>query len=117
VHRGSVVLALALVCAGIGAYASWTQQANLRGFEPAEIAGLETAMWRNHYEKRYAALFSRLYEVPRTRFGFAPVDSFRIALAATQAARAFQPTGSREGGDRRAADTKKPQTMPGLLSC
>jgi hypothetical protein len=71
----------------------------LRGFEPAEIARLETAMWRDYYEKRYVALFGHLYQVSRTQFGFAPLDSFRIALAAAQAARAFQPTRSREAAN------------------
>jgi hypothetical protein len=58
----------------------------LRGFEPAEIARLET-VWRDYYEKRYVALFGHLYELSRTQFGFAPLDSFRIALSAVQAAR------------------------------
>ena len=44
-------------------------------------------MWRDYYEKRYAALFGHLYELSRTQFGFSPLDSFRIALAAAQAAR------------------------------
>ena len=98
-NRRTVILTLALLFGAIGAYASWPRQADLRGFEPAEIARLETAMWRDYYEKRYVALFSHLYEMSRTQFGFSPLDSFRIALAAAQAARAFQPTRSREAAD------------------
>jgi hypothetical protein len=71
----------------------------LRGFDPAETARLETAMWRDYYEKRYVALFGHLYELSRTQFGFAPLDSFRIALSAAQAAKAFQPTRSREAAN------------------
>jgi hypothetical protein len=71
----------------------------LRGFEPAEIAQLETAMWRDYYEKHYVALFGHLYALSRTQFGFSPLDSFRIALAAAQAAKAFQPTRSREAAN------------------
>ena len=56
-------------------------------------------MWRDYYEKRYAALFDHLYELSRTQFGFSPLDSFRIALSAAQAAKAFQPTRSREAAD------------------
>jgi hypothetical protein len=93
--RRTVVFALALAIAGAGAYASWPRRADLRGFDPAEMARLETAMWRDYYEKRYAALLGHLYQLSRTEFGFAPLDSFRIALAAAQAARAFQPTRSR----------------------
>ncbi|WP_028346255.1 hypothetical protein [Bradyrhizobium murdochi] len=53
-------------------------------------------MWRDYYDKRYPALFHHLYELSRTQFGFSPLDSFRIALAAARAAKAFQPTRSRE---------------------
>ena len=102
-NRRTVILTLALVSTvvfgAIGAYASWPRQADLRGFEPAEIARLETAMWRDYYEKRYAALLGHLYELSRTQFGFAPLDSFRIALSAAQAAKAFQPTRSREAAN------------------
>ena len=97
--RRTVILALALFLGAIGAYASWPRHADLRGFEPADIARLETAMWRDYYDKRYVALFGHLYEMSRTQFGFSPLDSFWIALAAAQAAKAFQPTRSREAAD------------------
>src|SRR5262249_7179504 len=67
----------------------------LRAFDSAGMALLETAMWRDYYEKRYGALFYHLYELSRTQFGFSPLDSLRIALAAASAAKAFQPTRSR----------------------
>ena len=97
--RKTVILALALVVAASGAYAAWPRHADLRGFEPAEIARLETAMWRDYYDKRYVGLFGHLYQVSRTQFGFSPLDSFQIALAAAQAASAFQPTHSREAAN------------------
>ena len=98
-NRRTAILALALLLGAIGAYASWPRPADLRGFEPADIARLETAMWRDYYDKRYVALFGHVYELSRTQFGFSPLDSFRIALAAAQAAKAFQPTRSREADD------------------
>lgn len=98
-NRRTVILALALLPGAIGAYASWPRHADLRGFDPAEIARLETAMWRDYYDKRYPALFRHLYELSRTQFGFSPLDSFRIALAAAQAAKAFQPTRSRDAAN------------------
>ena len=94
-NRRTVVFTLALLFGAMVAYASWPRKADLRAFEPAEIARLETAMWRDYYDKRYVALFGHLYELSRTQFGFAPLDSVRIALSAAQAAKAFQPTGSR----------------------
>jgi len=98
-NRRTVVFALAFACAAAGAYACWPRHADLRGFEPAELARLETAMWRDYYEKRHLALFGHLYQLSRSQFGFAPLDSFRIALAAAQAASTFQPTRSREAAN------------------
>jgi hypothetical protein len=43
-NRRTVILALALVSGAVGAYAAWPREADLRGFEPAENARLETAM-------------------------------------------------------------------------
>jgi hypothetical protein len=98
-RRRTVILILALAFGAIGAYASWPRNADLRRFEPGEIARLETAMWRDYYDKRYPALFYHLYELSRTQFGFSPLDSFRIALVAAGAAKAFQPTRSREAAN------------------
>ena len=63
------------------------------------MARLETAMWRDYYDRHYPTMFYHLYELSRTQFGFAPLDSFRIALTAAQAARSFQPTRSREAAN------------------
>jgi hypothetical protein len=71
----------------------------LRTFDPAAMAHLKTAMWRDNYEKRYPALFYHLYQVSRTRFGFSPLDSLRLALAGAKAAKTFQPTRSREAAN------------------
>jgi hypothetical protein len=98
-NRRTVVFTLAFLFGAIAVYASWPRKADLRAFEPAEIARLETAMWRDYYEGRYGALFYHLYEVSRTQFGFSPLDGFRIAWAAARAARAFQPTRSREAAN------------------
>ena len=98
-NRRTVVFTLALLFGAVAAHASWPRKADLRAFEPAEIARLETAMWRVYYEGCYPALFYHLYEVSRTQFGFSPLDGFRIAWAAVRAAKAFQPTRSREAAD------------------
>jgi hypothetical protein len=98
-NRRTVVFTLALLFGAVAAHASWPRKADLRAFEPAEIARLETAMWRDYYEGCYPALFYHLYEVSRTQFGFSPLDGFRIAWAAVRAAKAFQPTRSREAAD------------------
>lgn len=56
-------------------------------------------VWRDYYDKRYAALFFHLYDSTRTQFGFSPLKSLQIALSAAGAARTFQPTRSRREAD------------------
>ena len=97
--RRRIILAGALAIAAAAAFAGWPRHADLRAFDPAEMARLETAMWRDYYEKRYPALFCRLYDVSRSQFGFSPFDSVRIALSAARAAKTFQPTRSRQEAD------------------
>ena len=90
---------LLLVLLAAAAWGGWPRRADLRAFAPADMARLETEMWRDYYEKRYPALFYHLYALSRTQFGFSPLDSVRIALSAARAARMFQPTRSREAAD------------------
>jgi hypothetical protein len=90
-----MMIVLAMPVVALAGYACWPRNADLRVFDPAAMARLETAMWRDYYEKRYPALFMHLYESSRAQFGFSPLVSLRIALSAAQAARTFQPTRSR----------------------
>jgi hypothetical protein len=82
-----VVLAAAYVC--------FPRHADLTKFDPHAMARLETSMWRHYYEKRYLPLFGDLYNVSRGQYGFSPLDSLQLALAAASAARSFQPSSSR----------------------
>jgi hypothetical protein len=93
--RKTIISALVLAVAAAGIYLCWPRTADLRAFDPAEMARLETAMWHDYYEKHYPRLFYHLYGLSRTQFGFSPLDSFRIALSAAEAAKTFQPTRSR----------------------
>jgi hypothetical protein len=90
---------MTLLLVVLGVYAAAPRNADLRKFDPADVARLETAMWRDYYAKHYLMLFYHLYESSRT-FDFSPLARFRIALAAAQAARAFQPTRSRSEAER-----------------
>ena len=92
-------LGAAAALALVAAYAAVPRQADLRAFDPAGMARLETAMWRDYYDKRYGALFYHLYEPTRTQFGFSPLKSLHIAFSAAEAARTFQPTRSRREAD------------------
>jgi hypothetical protein len=88
---GAAVAVVALAAAYIGV----PRHADLTRFDPDAMARLETSMWRQYYEKRYLSLFGDLYEVARSQYGFSPLDSLRLAVAAATAAKAFQPSTSR----------------------
>jgi hypothetical protein len=77
------------------AYACFPRHADLTRFDPTTMARLETSMWRHYYEKRYFPLFADLYDVSRREYGFSPLDSVQIAVAAARAAKSFQPSTSR----------------------
>ncbi|MDA9506056.1 hypothetical protein XI09_15730 [Bradyrhizobium sp. CCBAU 11386] len=94
-----MILGIAAAAALVAAYAVIPRHADLRAFDPAEMARLETAMWRDYYDKRYGALFYHLYESTRTQFGFSPLQSLHVAFSAAEAARTFQPTRSRREAD------------------
>lgn len=97
--RGRIILVVVLIAGLVGVYAGWPRKPDLRAFDPAAMAQLETAMWRDYYDKRYAALFYHLYQSTRTQFGLSPLKSLHIAFSAAQAARTFQPTRSRREAD------------------
>jgi hypothetical protein len=86
---------LAALLAAVALYAGLPRRADLTAFDPTSMGTSEAAMWRDYYDKRYLDLFAHLYGLARNEFGFSPLDSARIALAAARAARAFQPTTSR----------------------
>jgi hypothetical protein len=94
--RQSYKIAIGLIVLAAILYAVIPRNADLRAFEPQRMAERETAMWRHYYDKRYLWLFWDLYASSRSEFRFSPLDSFRIALSASHAARLFQPTTSRE---------------------
>jgi hypothetical protein len=93
-------LVLALLITAVAVYTTFPRNADLHSFDPDGMAHLETAMWRDYYEKHYPKLFYHLYESSRREFGFSPLTSVGIALSAAQAAKAFQPTRSRLEADR-----------------
>ena len=49
-NRRTIILIGALALAAAAAYAGWPRAADLRAFDPAAMARLETAMWRDYYE-------------------------------------------------------------------
>ena len=53
--RRKMVLVALLPILLIAAFACWPRRPDLRAFDSAGMARLETAMWRDYYEKRYGA--------------------------------------------------------------
>ena len=93
--RRRLLMPLGMVLAAAFAYAVFPRHADLTRFDPAAMARLETAMWRDCYEHRPAALFADLYATARDQQGFSPAKSLRVAVTAALAARTFQPARSR----------------------
>ena len=81
------------------AYVCVPRHADLTNFEPNAMARLETSMWRHYYEKRYLPLFGDLYDVARREYGFSPLESVQLAVAAARAAKSFQPSTSRAAAE------------------
>jgi hypothetical protein len=94
-RRRQVAIAAVAIVALAAAYIGIPRHADLTKFDPGAMARLETSMWRQYYDKRYLSLFGDLYEVARSEYGFSPLDSLRLAVAAATAAKAFQPSTSR----------------------
>lgn len=68
---------------------------SLRQFDPAEVARLETAMWRSYYEKKPVLLFWQLAGGLRQQFQAPFWKSFGLAFQATRAAFVFKQGQSR----------------------
>jgi hypothetical protein len=94
--RQSIKIAIGMVVLAAVLFAVVPRNADLRAFDPQRMAERETRMWQHYYDKQYLRLFWDLYASSRAEFRFSPLDSFRIALSASHAARLFQPTISRE---------------------
>jgi hypothetical protein len=64
--------------------------AQLRNFDPDEVARLETAMWRSYYEHHRFRLFNELGELLRTQYHMPLIRSELVAYYAAHAAIVFQ---------------------------
>lgn len=73
---GLIVLAL-VTWAGIDLYAPRTS--HLKGFDPDEVARLETDMWRSYYDKQQLRLFWQLAELLRKQYNMPFFRSNRVA--------------------------------------
>jgi hypothetical protein len=81
------IVLILVVLAVIGlAYALWPRQGDLRTFDPAAVARLETSMWRDYYGHDYRSLATHLYSLYRDEYHFSPGDSAQLAYDSGKAA-------------------------------
>ncbi|HEV3464690.1 MAG TPA: hypothetical protein VG846_11995, partial [Actinomycetota bacterium] len=77
------------------------RRADIRVFDPNEVARLETAMWRSYYDRRRLPLFGQLVALLQGQFHLQPLRAVTLAGLAARAAAVFQ-VGSTSEDYRRA---------------
>ncbi len=80
-HRKTLVLAAALLLLHVVGDIFLPLKADLRSFDPHDMARLETAMWQSYYDRKPVTLFFELAEMLRTQFGFPLVRCQRHGFA------------------------------------
>jgi hypothetical protein len=67
-----------------------TRRADIRSFDPAVVAVLDTKMWRSQYERRPERLFFELAELMRRQFQLPILRSYLVAFHASRASFLFK---------------------------
>ena len=62
----------------------------MRGFDPNEVARLETAMWRSYYDKQQLRLYNQMTELLRSQYNLPFLRSNTVAYQAARAAFVFK---------------------------
>jgi hypothetical protein len=92
VRRSGWVL-LAATAGGTGwavAELARPRRADIRVFDPDDVARLETAMWRSYYDRRRLPLFGQLVALLQGQFHLQPLRAVALAGLAARAAAVFQ---------------------------
>jgi hypothetical protein len=91
---------LAVVAAGGAGWAAAElarpRRADIRVFDPDEVARLETAMWRSYYDRRRLPLFAQLVSLLQGQFHLQPLRAVAMAALAARAAAVFQVAASHD---------------------
>ena len=90
-----ILAVLAALLLWVGSDLLVPRRADIRRFDPREIAQLDTVMWRSYYERRSGDLFLQLAELMRLQFHFPLLRSNHVAAYAAKAAFIFK-----DGHDR-----------------
>jgi hypothetical protein len=83
------------------------RRSDLRRFDPAEVAHLETAMWRSYYDRDRFHLFTDLTELLRTQYHLPFLRSWLAAGHAVRAAFVFKRGTNREDYERALPDLER----------
>lgn len=96
------VYVLAAVAAGLAGGYDWLRprEGDLRQFDPAAVAAIETRMWRSYYDRRPAALYFNLARMLREQYRLSVTRSLVAAWDAARAAFVFKDGGSRADYER-----------------
>jgi hypothetical protein len=98
---------LVLLIAGVLFDLYYPRTSKMREFDPAEVARLETAMWRSYYDKQHLKLFNQLSELLRTQYHMSLIRSNEVAYYAANAAFTFKKGGKRADYEKALPDLKK----------
>jgi len=72
----------------------------MRGFDPNEVARLETAMWRSYYDKQQLQLYNQMTELLRSQYNLPFIRSNTVAYQAARAAFVFKGGHNRQEYER-----------------
>jgi hypothetical protein len=102
-----VAVILVLLAGGVLFDLYYPRTSKLREFDSAEVARLETAMWRSYYDKQHFKLFNELSELLRTQYHMSPIRSNQVAYYAANAAFTFKQGQKRADYEKALPDLKK----------
>lgn len=102
-----IAAVLVLLIAGVLFDLYYPRTSKMREFDPAEVARLETAMWRSYYGKQHVKLFNQLAELLRTQYHMSLIRSNEVAYYAANAAFTFKKGGKRSDYEKALPDLRK----------
>ena len=93
-RRRVIIRILLLIIAVLLAYTALDllgpRSSRMRGFDPNEVARLETAIWRSYYDKQQLRLYNQMTELLRSQYNLPFIRSNTVAYQAARAAFVFK---------------------------
>lgn len=93
-RRRTVIRILLLIIVAVSIYTAFDllapRSSKMRGFDPNEVARLETAMWRSYYDKQQLRLYNQMTELLRSQYNLPFIRSNTVAYQAARAAFVFK---------------------------